>query len=184
MLLAVVSDTHGYLDPRLPPLLQGVDGILHAGDVGTQEVLDELRGIAPVHAVRGNVDSADLGLPPTFTRRFGGLKLHMLHELPAPQSLLREWSRAGNPKSADLCRRFLSSFPEEAKIVVFGHTHEPCAYLLGGRLFFNPGSAGKKRFSLPRCFGFLEVSATQVQATFQTLDEYNEVSPESVILRL
>ena len=144
-----------------PPLLHGVDEILHAGDVGSEAVLDQLRAMAPVHAVRGNVDSAVLGLPPTLTRRCGGVEIHMLHELPKPQSAIREWAQAARleGKSAEHCRRFLESFPEGCHVVIFGHSHEPCALILGGKLFFNPGSAGKKRFSLPRCCGLLEISA-------------------------
>ena len=184
MRIGVVSDTHGYFDPHLPPLLQGVDEILHAGDVGSEPVLDQLRAIAPVQAVRGNVDSAALGLPPTLTRRLGSVEIHMLHELPKPQSALRDWAQASplEGKPAEHCRRFLESFPEECQVVIFGHSHEPCALILGGKLFFNPGSAGKKRFSLPRCCGLLEISPQGVHATFLGLERYNEDLPEGVWL--
>jgi hypothetical protein len=105
MKISVVSDTHGYLDPRLRSVWEGVDEILHAGDVGSQAVLDQLRAIAPVHAVRGNVDSAALGLRPTVTRRFGHVDIHMLHELPKPQAALREWAQPGRleRKAAEHC---------------------------------------------------------------------------------
>ncbi len=179
MRVAVISDTHGYFDPQLPELLRGVDEILHAGDVGTVAVLDQLGAIAPTQAVRGNVDSASLGLPPTLTMRVGGFGIFMVHELPKPQSALQEWAGA-NPlegKTLDRCRRFLADFPEACRVVIFGHSHEPCAITLGGILFFNPGSAGKKRFSLPRCFGMLEISAQGVRATFQGLERYNEDLP-------
>lgn len=186
MRIAVVSDTHGYLDPHLPPLLEGVDEILHAGDVGSEAVLDQLRAIAPVQAVCGNVDSPALGLPPTIVRRLASVEVYMLHELPASQSLLREWARIDNPKprSAEHLGRFLDSFPQQSRVVIFGHTHDPCAYVLDGRLFFNPGSAGRKRFSLPRCFGLLEIATGNVRATFQALDEYNKVLPEGASLDL
>jgi uncharacterized protein len=184
MRIGVVSDTHGYFDPHLPKLLHGVDEILHAGDVGSMSVLDQLRVIAPVDAVRGNVDSADMGLAPTLTRRFGAVEIYMLHELPKPQSVLRDWAQAGplEGKPAEQCRRFLESFPHECRAVIFGHSHEPCALVLSGKLFFNPGSAGKKRFSLPRCLGLLEVSAQGVEATFHGLERYNEDLPEGVLL--
>ncbi len=184
MRIAVVSDTHGYFDPHLTPLLKGVDQILHAGDVGTQAVLDQLRTIAPVQAVRGNIDSAALGLPPIFTRRFGNIDIHMLHELPKPQTVLRDWTQADHleGKRAEHCRRFLESMPEECRIVIFGHSHEPCAVILAGKLFFNPGGAGKKRFSLPRCCGLLEILAQGVHATFLGLERYNEDVPEGVWL--
>jgi uncharacterized protein len=184
MKIGVVSDTHGYFDPRLPQLLHGVDVILHAGDVGTETVLDQLRAIAPVEAVMGNVDPAALGLAPTITRLFGKVEIHMLHELPRTQAVLRDWVQTAplTGKAAEHCRRFLESLPETCRVVIFGHSHEPCALILGGKLFFNPGSAGKKRFSLPRCCGMLESSAQGVQATFLGLERYNEDLPEGIWL--
>jgi len=184
MKIGVVSDTHGYFDPQLPTLLQGVDEILHAGDVGSQTVLDQLRAIAPVQAVRGNVDAVSLELPATLTRRSGFVDIYMLHELPKPQATLRDWDRAGplQGKSVEQYRRFLKAFPDQCRVVIFGHSHEPCALILGHKLFFNPGSAGKKRFSLPRCCGFLEISEQGVQAAFLGLERYNEDIPEGVWL--
>jgi hypothetical protein len=184
MKLGIVSDTHGYFDPRLLSILQGVDEIFHAGDVGSQPVLDQLRALAPVEAVCGNVDSAALGLPPAITRSRGGVEIHMLHELPRPQSTIRDWAQAEpvQGKAAEHCRRFLHSLPQECQVIVFGHSHEPCAIILGGKLFFNPGSAGKRRFSLPRCCGLLEISAEGVRATFHGLERYNEDLPEGVSL--
>jgi hypothetical protein len=182
MKIGLVSDTHGYFDPHLRPLLNGVNEILHAGDVGTEAVLDQLRAIAPVQAVRGNVDAASLGLPPTVTRRLGGVEIYMLHELPKPQSVLRDWAQAGPGKQTEHCRRFLESLPEESQVVIFGHSHEPCALILGGKLFFNPGSAGKKRFSLPRSCGMLEISEQGVGATFFGLERYNDDLPEGAWL--
>ncbi len=184
MKVAIVSDTHGYLDPQLPELLRGADEILHAGDVGTAAVLDELGAIAPTHAVRGNVDPESLGLPPTLTRRVEGVEIYMLHELPKPQSVVQKWAETLplEGKSAEHCRRFFAEFPETCRVVIFGHSHEPCALTLGGILFFNPGSAGKKRFSLPRCLGLLEISSQGVRATFRGLERYNEGLPASVWL--
>ncbi len=186
MRLGVVSDTHGYFDSQLSRLLQGVDAILHAGDVGSQAVLDQLRLIAPVHAVRGNVDSPALELPPTLTAEFGGIQIQMLHEIPTSQSTLRDWEQADplEGKAAEHCRRFLERLPDGCQVVIFGHSHEPCALVLGGKLFFNPGSAGKKRFSLPRCCGKLEISVHGVRATFLGLERYNEDLPESVDLAI
>ena len=184
MKIAIVSDTHGYFDSHLSPHLKSVDEILHAGDVGTDAVLDQLRTFAPVEAVRGNVDSPALGLPPTITKSYGGVQIHMSHELPKSQSVIQEWSNAAplEGKPAEHCRRFLDAFPENCQVVIFGHSHEPCAIILGGKLFFNPGAAGKKRFSLPRCFGMLEVSSQGVRATFIGLERYNEDLPESIDL--
>jgi len=184
MRIGVVSDTHGNFDPHLSSRLEGVEEILHAGDVGSQAVLDQFRAIAPVQAVRGNVDSAALGLAPSLTRRYGGVAIYMVHELPKPQSNLRDWARSAplKGKAAEHCRQFLESLPEECQVVIFGHTHEPCALILGGKVFFNPGSAGKKRFSLPRCCGLLEISSKGVHATFLGLERYNEDLPEGVWL--
>jgi len=184
MKIGVVSDTHGYFDPQLPRLLQGVDDIFHAGDVGSPVVLDQFRAIAPVRAVRGNIDSAALRLSPTITRRSGSVEIHMLHELSRPQSALRDWAQADplEGKPAEHCRRFLESLPEECQVVIFGHSHEPCTLILEGKLFFNPGSAGKKRFSLPRCCGLLEISPQGVHATFLGLERYNEELPAGVWL--
>jgi putative phosphoesterase len=175
MKIGVVSDTHGYFDPRLPQLLAGVTEILHAGDVGPQQVLDQFSTIAPVEAVRGNIDAGSLGLSPTLTRRYRGVEIHMMHELPKSQSALRGWGRAAPlaGKQAERCNQFLRSFPEECRLVVFGHTNEPCLEVLAGKLFFNPGSAGRKRFSLPRCCGLLEISPAGVRATILSLERYN-----------
>lgn len=184
MKLGIVSDTHGYFDPQLPALLEGVDQILHAGDVGSVAILDQFRALAPVHAVLGNVDTPALGIPPTITATFEGVQIYMLHELPKSQSMIRDWATADRleGKSAEHCRRFLESLPEHSDVVIFGHSHEPCALILGGKLFLNPGSAGKKRFSLPRCCARLDLSKDGVQATFLGLERYNEDLLESVNL--
>jgi len=186
MKIAVISDTHGYFDPHLSSLLQGVEAILHAGDVGAETVLDQLRVIAPLKAVQGNVDSSSLGLPLTITDSVDGVKIHMLHELQKSQAVIQEWSKAAplEGKPAEHCRRFLEGLPEDCRVAIFGHSHEPCAIILGGKLFFNPGAAGKKRFSLPRCFGMLEISRQGVRATFTGLERYNEDLPESTYLSL
>ena len=182
MKIGVVSDTHGYFDPHLALRLDGVTEILHAGDVGPQQLLDQFSTIAPVRAVRGNIDAGSLGLPPTLTRRYGGVEIHLMHELPKSQSVLSDWARAAPlaGKQAERCNQFLRSFPEKCRIVVFGHTHEPCLEVLAGKLFFNPGSAGRKRFSLPRCCGLLEISPEGMRATMLSLERYNEDLPGDV----
>jgi hypothetical protein len=186
MRIGILSDTHGYLDPNLPPLFQGVSVIFHAGDVGGQPVLDQLRGLAPVEAVTGNIDPCDLGLPSTLTRQVDGVGIYMLHQLPYAPSDLREWATLESlgKKPAWQCRRFLESLPEGCRVIIFGHSHEPCGLVLGSKLFCNPGSAGKKRFSLPRCCGVLEISSGTVQATFLSLESYNQTVPEAVRLPL
>ena len=165
--VGVVSDTHGFFDPFLKDVLAGVDLILHGGDVGSEEVLDELKRIAPVHAVRGNVDSPDLELPLSLKLSLDGLQVEMMHVLPIPQSVLGEWLEATLPggRPPKRSEKFLATFDEETGVVVFGHTHQPCLTTLGDRLFFNPGSAGKKRFDLPRCCGLLEVVPGRVRTS-------------------
>jgi uncharacterized protein len=186
MRIGVISDTHGYFDPQLPRLMGQVDIILHAGDVGTQAVMDDLRAIAPFHAVRGNVDPEALGLPPTLNLSLGGVQIRMLHAVEKDQSLIRDWAAAASAtgKAEDQQRRFLARLPAGCQVVIFGHSHEPCAIILGGKLFLNPGSAGKKRFSLPRCFCILEIGHQTLKATFLGLEKYNDDLPENVSLSL
>ena len=184
MKIGVVSDTHGFFDARLKELLAGVELILHAGDVDKQEVLDELGRIAPVRAVRGNVDPPQLGLPFSTTSRVGGIQVELFHQLPATQTELEKWANQARREGLAPRRRdaFLRSFDHNARVVIFGHSHVPCAVTLAGKLFFNPGSAGKQRFSLPRCCGLLDVSAKGVEATVFGLRRYNRKLPEKVWL--
>jgi putative phosphoesterase len=184
MKIGVVSDTHGFFDPRLKEFLAGAEAILHAGDAGTQEVLDELQLIAPVHAVRGNVDAASLKLKASLTKRFEGVQVQMMHELPVPQSEIEHWEDGAllgkmQPERRDA---FLKMFAPETRVVIFGHSHQPCLVTLGHTLFFNPGSAGHKRFSLPRCFGLLEIFPRGVRGTIFSLERYNEKLPGKVWL--
>jgi len=184
--IGVVSDTHGFFDTRLEELLAGVELILHAGDVGKQEVLDELQRIAPARAVRGNVDPPQLGLPLRMILDLGETRLELLHELLVPQAELEKWaSQAGVAGDAARGRdAFLRGFDHNARVVIFGHSHVPCAAALGGKLFFNPGSAGRQRFSLPRSCGVLDVSARGVEATILSLQRYNRKLPEKVWLNV
>jgi predicted phosphodiesterase len=108
----------------------------------------------------------------------------MLHQLPTEQATVRDWAQATphRGKPAERCREFLLSLPGNCRVVIFGHSHEPCALVVAGKLFFNPGSAGKKRFSLPQCCGMLEVLPEGVRATFLGLGRYNEGLPGEVWL--
>jgi len=184
MRIGVVSDTHGYYDPRLAGLLQGVDSIIHAGDVGSQEVLDQLSLIAPLVAVRGNVDSPDLRLPVKRAFQWEGVLFEILHILPASQSQLEEWA-GFQPGSETECRerdRFLKSFQPAARLIVFGHSHQPSLASLDNRLFLNPGSAGKKRFSLPRCCALINLTPRQATVKILSLQDYNQDVLKSVEL--
>lgn len=182
MKIGVVSDTHGFADPRLLELLAGTDTILHGGDVGSEEVLDELQKIAPVLAVRGNVDPKSLKLPPSLIRTFEGVQVELQHELPVPQGELEHWADGALLGKMQPERReaFLKSFDEVTRVVIFGHSHQPCLVTIGQILFFNPGSAGSKRFSLPRCFGMLEVFPRGVRGTIVSLEPHNEKLPTKV----
>jgi len=136
--VGVISDTHGLLRPEAVASLRGSDLIVHAGDVGVPEVLEQLRAIAPTKAVRGNVDTAAWAqaLPMTEVVEVGGLHLYMLHQL-AHLDL--------DPKAAGFAA------------VIFGHTHRPGADTRDGVLYLNPGSAGPRRFSLPIALAKLRV---------------------------
>ncbi len=127
--LGLISDTHGLLRPEALAALEGCERIIHAGDVGAPEILARLRQIAPVVAVRGNVDSGHPGrlLPYTATVDFNGCAIHVIHilgdlELPPPAGI---------------------------SAVVYGHSHTPSIEDRDGVLYVNPGSAGPRRFKLP-----------------------------------
>jgi len=150
--IGVISDTHGLFDSRIPALFARADHILHAGDVGNIEVYDRLEALAPVTAVSGNVDEGILppGFQPQRTIALYGVRIFMIHILGDPLRL----------KPA--MQRIISSIRPD--VLIFGHSHQPFLQRMGPTLFFNPGSSGPKRFSLPRCVGLLEIEAGQTRA--------------------
>jgi putative phosphoesterase len=184
MKIGVVSDTHGYYDPRLAELLREAETIIHAGDVGSQDVLEALSLIAPVEAVQGNVDSPDLRLPLTRVLLWEAVQVELLHILPVSQAQLERWPDGlrGFRSEGSGRARFLRSFHPATRVIVFGHSHQPCLRILEARLFLNPGSAGKKRFSLPRCCAVMNVSVGCVDVKILSLEDYNQSVPESVEL--
>jgi hypothetical protein len=130
--IGLISDTHGLVRPDVHVALAGVELILHAGDVGGDEILDELALIAPVHAVYGNTDSpGDPRLAAEIVRDVNGVTVHVSHghELgrPTPEALL-------------------ARYPHD--VIVYGHTHRQLVVRAGGRLVVNPGAAGPRRFDL------------------------------------
>jgi uncharacterized protein len=137
MRIGVISDTHGLLRPEALDALRGSDRIVHAGDVGDRAILDALRAIAPVTAVRGNVDRGELAtlLPATATLDAGGVLIYIHHG---------HDSSRGTP-------------PAGARVVISGHTHAPGIEDAGGVLYLNPGSAGQRRFDLPVTVAILTV---------------------------
>ncbi|MCL5005976.1 MAG: metallophosphatase family protein [Acidobacteria bacterium] len=186
MKIGVISDTHGYVDPQLVKVLAGVDAILHAGDVGTEAVLNDLECLARVYAVRGNVDPAEISLPPSLAVQFQNLRVELQHQLSIPQQELENWADGAllqrlNPER---CAQFLKSFDPATEVVVFGHSHCPCLFTIGHRLFFNPGSSGARRFRLPRCCGILELFPRGVRGSIIGLEGQNENLPKSIWLPL
>ncbi len=139
--IGLISDTHGLMRPEALQALRGSDIIIHAGDVGQPDVLGHLMAIAPVFAVRGNVDggpwAASLGA--TETLSFGGHNIHVLHVL------------------ADLA---IDPVAAGISAVISGHTHQPRIEEKTGVLFINPGSAGPRRFRLPVTVGRIRVEET------------------------
>jgi uncharacterized protein len=184
MKIGVISDTHGLFEPRLKELLEGVDSIVHCGDVGSPKVLDDLRLIAPVQAVAGNVDGRELKLPPSLTLTWEGVQMEARHSLPVPQAELEHWADGALLGKMHPARRdaFLKAFEDTTRVVVFGHSHKPCLVTLGHLLFFNPGSAGPKRFSLPRTVGMLEIFPRGVRGSVLSLEGDRERLPGSIWL--
>jgi hypothetical protein len=130
--IGLISDTHGLVRPQVHQALAGVELILHAGDVGGDEVLDELSLIAPVLAVSGNTDTpGDPRLREAIDQSIGGVSIHVSHG-----------HEVGSPTPARLLERYA------AQVIVYGHTHRQHVARAGGCLIVNPGAAGAKRFKL------------------------------------
>jgi uncharacterized protein len=134
--IGVISDTHGLLRPQALELLRGVDYLIHAGDVGDPNILDTLRNIAPLAVVRGNVDKGTWAneLPPSDVLEVNGLLIYVLHNI---EDLDLDAQAAG------------------FTAVIYGHSHIAEQEVRSGVLFFNPGSAGPRRFKLPITVGRL-----------------------------
>jgi putative phosphoesterase len=143
--VGVISDTHGLLRPEAVEALRGSECIIHAGDVGSPEILAELSAIAPLTAIRGNVDKGEWArkLPETEVLEVGGISIYVLHDL-AQLDL--------TPKAAGFA------------VVISGHSHVSKHEIRDGVLYFNPGSAGPRRFKLPISVGKLIVNDGGVHA--------------------
>src|SRR4030088_169812 len=150
MLIGVISDTHGLLRPEAVAALRGVEHILHAGDVGDSAIVDGLREIAPVTAIRGNVDvsGACAKLPATDVVELGGKLFYLVHSVHDLDI---------NPVAAGVA------------MVVSGHSHKASLQVRDRVIYFNPGSAGPRRFSLPVTVGFVTVE-DGVEASVLELD--------------
>ena len=151
MKIGIISDTHGLLRPEAVERLAGVDHILHAGDIGDAAVIEGLRRIAAVTAIRGNVDRGPwaMAYPQTRHLALGGRSIYLLHDLKALDV---------DPGAAGI------------DIVVSGHSHQPKIATVGGVLYLNPGSAGPRRFSLPIALATLEVTGDTLRPHLHALD--------------
>ncbi len=149
--IGVISDTHGLLRPEAVEALRGSAHIIHAGDVGDPKILEQLAEIAPVTAIRGNIDKAAWSrkLPETEVVELGGIAIYVLHDLSQ-----------------------LDLKPEAAgfSCVIYGHSHVPRQETKNGVLYFNPGSAGPRRFKLPISVGRITIRSGQIEAEILKLN--------------
>ena len=145
LLVGVISDTHGLLRPAALDVLRGSDLIIHAGDVGTADILPPLRALAPTFVVRGNVDKGSFGasLPMFALVDIGELLFYVLHDISQLDL---------DPPTAGFAA------------VVYGHSHRPSIETRDGVLFLNPGSAGPRRFDLPISLAQVRVRGREVEA--------------------
>jgi putative phosphoesterase len=150
MRIGVIADTHGLLRPEAEQRLAGVARIIHAGDIGRPEVVTRLSRIAPVIAIRGNVDTGPWAkkYPDTRTAKLGGRSIHVLHDI---------HDLGLNPVSCGL------------DVVISGHSHRPRIETIMGVLYLNPGSAGPRRFSLPITLAILELTKGSIRPVIHDL---------------
>jgi putative phosphoesterase len=148
--IGIISDTHGLLRPEAAQRLAGVAHIIHAGDIGRGDVLEGLRRIAPLTAIRGNVDTGDWAkeYPDTQVVRLGERSFYVLHDL---QELQIDPAGCG------------------IDVVVSGHSHRPRVETIDGVLYLNPGSAGPRRFKLPITLATMELSASGLRPVIHDL---------------
>lgn len=150
MRIGVISDTHGLLRPEALAALQGCDRIIHAGDIGKPEVLEALRKLAPLDAIRGNVDSGEwaAAIPETLDLQIGGLRIYVTHDVKTIK---------------------IDPVAEQVNVVIAGHSHQPKIEEVAGVLYLNPGSAGRRRFKLPISLALLDIEDGQPRAQLVTL---------------
>ncbi len=148
MIVGLVADTHGLVRPEIFGALEGVELILHAGDVGGRSVITELSAIAPVRAVFGNTDaSGEPGLEAQLLMEIDRVSIHVSHGHEV----------GGSPTPEKLLARYT------ADVIVFGHTHKPLVERAGKRLVVNPGAAGPRRFNLKPSVARMTVNAAGIE---------------------
>jgi uncharacterized protein len=140
--IGLIADTHGLLRPQALAAMRDCVAIVHAGDIGSPQILDALRALAPLHAIRGNVDTGPWAqaLPDTLNMEIAGIRLHVLHDL---KTLARDGVGMD--------------------VVVSGHSHKPSLHTQGEVMYINPGSAGPRRFHLPISVGYVYLDAGAVR---------------------
>ena len=152
-LIGLISDTHGMMRPDVFTALAGVELILHAGDVGGDDILDELQAIAPVHAVFGNTDPpGHPRLLDRIEREIDGVRVHVSHG-----------HELGSPTPAKLLAAYA------AQVIVYGHTHRGLIERQGDRVVINPGAAGARRFNLLPSVGLLRIDAGRIDVELVSL---------------
>jgi putative phosphoesterase len=151
--IGVISDTHNFLDPKVHGLFAGVGHILHAGDIGSAEIVSELEKIAPVTAVLGNTDGGIVFLETEIVEL--AAKKFLLHHIVNPHA-----------PSDKLKARFAREKPDA---VIFGHTHKKFCETIGGVLFFNPGYSGKPKIGVERSAAILHCDEKEIRAEFLAL---------------
>jgi putative phosphoesterase len=152
VVIGLISDTHGLVRTEVHTALAGVELILHAGDVGEAEILDELAIIAPVKAVRGNTDSHDLGLPDALELTLGGVRIHVSHG-----------HEVGRTTPENLAAAYACD------LIVYGHTHRQRIDQVGDTLVVNPGAAGARRFDLEPSVAILRIEDGKPSVTIVPL---------------
>ena len=150
MRIGVISDTHGLLRPEALAALRGCERIIHAGDIGKPEVLDALRALAPLDAIRGNVDSGDwaASVPEHLDLEIGGLRIHVTHDVKAMG---------------------IDPIAARVDVVIAGHSHQPKIEEVDAVIYLTPGSAGRRRFKLPVSLALLDIEDGQPRAQLVTL---------------
>ena len=157
MLIGVISDTHGKLDERVLHIFAGVHRIIHAGDIGDEELIWQLEKVAPVIAVRGNNDANTMCFPNERMAVVQGRTFYVRHQFATVEKM-----------SAAQQRIIDQRMPEA---VIFGHSHKAYIGQWRGTLLFNPGGAGPKRFNLPRTVGLLELHEDHIAPRIISLDD-------------
>lgn len=152
MRIGLLSDTHGLLRPEAARAMSGVEQIIHAGDIGGPEIIEDLRRLAPVHAVRGNNDRGGWAesIPVRLALEWDGVRICVLHDVQELDAKAKA-AQAGY------------------RVVIAGHSHKPGIMERDGVLFVNPGSAGPRRFTLPVTVGYLVVAAGKARAEIRRL---------------